>query len=107
MANEAAFHELEGHRSSGALTITYPEIVLTPQAVTFGVRAVNNRRTSQNTHSGPPWRMIEIEDAEVSENIDNNEGEFRLVLVNFFFSKDIENLRSYNSQIKFFVLLMP
>ena len=42
MANEAAFHELEGHRSNGALTIAYPEIVLSPQAVTSCVRAVNN-----------------------------------------------------------------
>ncbi|KAI0994981.1 hypothetical protein K3495_g13200 [Podosphaera aphanis] len=61
MANEAALHELEGHRSN----------------VTSDVRAVNNRRASLNTHSQPPWRIIEIEDAEVNENIDNNEGEFR------------------------------
>ncbi|KAI1002335.1 hypothetical protein K3495_g5866, partial [Podosphaera aphanis] len=61
MANEAALDEFEGHRSN----------------VTSDVRAVNNRRASLNTHSQPPWRIIEIEDAEVIENIDNNEGEFR------------------------------
>ncbi|KAI1005714.1 hypothetical protein K3495_g2510 [Podosphaera aphanis] len=77
MANEAALHELEGHRSNGALTIAYPETVLTPLAVTSDIRAVNNRRASLNTHSQPPWRIIEIEDAEVDENIDNNEDEFR------------------------------
>ncbi|KAI1007499.1 hypothetical protein K3495_g723 [Podosphaera aphanis] len=76
MANEAAFHELERHYSDGALTIPYPEKVLTPQAVTSDVRAVNNRRASQNTYNQLPWRMIEIEDAEVIENIDNDEGEF-------------------------------
>ncbi|KAI0992988.1 hypothetical protein K3495_g15196, partial [Podosphaera aphanis] len=77
MANEATLHELEGHRSNGVLTIAYPETVLTPQEVTFDLRAVNNRRAILNTHSQPPWRIIEIEDAEVNENIDNNEGEFR------------------------------
>ncbi|KAI1000607.1 hypothetical protein K3495_g7586 [Podosphaera aphanis] len=77
MANEAALHELEGHRSSSALTIAYLETVPTPQAVTSDVRAVNNRRASLNTHSQPPWRIIEIEDAEANENIDNNKGEFR------------------------------
>ncbi|KAI0995887.1 hypothetical protein K3495_g12295 [Podosphaera aphanis] len=77
MANEAALHELEGHRSNGALTIAYPDTVLTPQAVTSDARAVKNRRASLNTHSQQPWRTIEIEDAEIDENIDNNEGEFR------------------------------
>ncbi|KAI0996030.1 hypothetical protein K3495_g12151 [Podosphaera aphanis] len=77
MANEAALHELEGHHSNGALTIAYPETVLTLQVVTSDVRAVNNRRASLNTHSQPLWRIIEIEDAEVNENIDDNEGEFR------------------------------
>ncbi|KAI1002973.1 hypothetical protein K3495_g5233 [Podosphaera aphanis] len=77
MANEAALHELEGHRSNGVLTIAYPETVLTPQAVTSDVRAVNNRRASLNMNSQTPWRILKIEDAEVNENIDNNEGEFR------------------------------
>ncbi|KAI1000407.1 hypothetical protein K3495_g7787 [Podosphaera aphanis] len=54
MANEAALHELERHHSNGALTIAYPETVLTPQAVTSDVRAVNNRRASLNTHRQPP-----------------------------------------------------
>ncbi|KAI0994384.1 hypothetical protein K3495_g13798 [Podosphaera aphanis] len=77
MANGAALHELEEHHSNGALTIAYPETVLTLQVVTSDVRAVNNRRASLNTHSQPLWRTIEIEDAEVNENIDNNKGEFR------------------------------
>ncbi|KAI1003009.1 hypothetical protein K3495_g5195 [Podosphaera aphanis] len=77
MSNEAALRELEGHRPNGALTITYPETVLTPQVVTSDVRAVNNRRASLNTHCQPSWRIIEIADAEVNENIDNIEGEFR------------------------------
>ncbi|KAI0999124.1 hypothetical protein K3495_g9071 [Podosphaera aphanis] len=51
MANEAILHELEGHRSNGALTIAYPETIPTLQAVTSDVRAVNNRRASLNMHS--------------------------------------------------------
>ncbi|KAI0997972.1 hypothetical protein K3495_g10219 [Podosphaera aphanis] len=51
MANEAALRESEGHRPNGALTIAYPETVLTPPAVTSDVRAMNNRRASLNTHS--------------------------------------------------------
>ncbi|KAI0996933.1 hypothetical protein K3495_g11252 [Podosphaera aphanis] len=77
MANEAALHELERHRSNGALTIAYLETVLIPQAVISDVRAVNNRRASQNTHGKPPWRIIELEDAKVNEKIDDNEGGFR------------------------------